>query len=126
MKRFRLLVLGLALALLATPVHAFEETKQKVAPPDKAAAGAAAGEGQGQPKVPLNIDGTGTSIDPAPSTGSDIRIPGLGKLGVWPKLDFGLELLYGGRDSSKVDEPGRGVPDSSDGMQIKGHIKHRW
>lgn len=124
MLRSTLRILGLVLALGAGTAHAFEETKQKVqaAEPD-------AGDAKPKTSAPLNLDGTGTSIDPAPpaSSGSDIRIPGLGKLGVWPKLDFGLELLYGGRDAAKADELDRGRPDpSSDGVQIKGHIKHRW
>src|SRR5262245_11135402 len=30
--------------------------------------------------------------------GTEVRIPGLGKVGVLPKLDFGLELLYGANE----------------------------
>jgi len=118
----RILVVGLAIAAGPALASAFEETKQTVAAPDAGAPSDA------KAKPPLNLDGTGTSVETAPpkSSGSDIRIPGLGKLGVWPKLDFGLELLYGGREPSKVEEAERGRPDVSDGMQIKGHIKHRW
>ena len=38
-------------------------------------------------------------------TGTEVRIPGVGTLGVLPKLDFGLELLYG------ANEPPVGRPD---------------
>lgn len=34
----------------------------------------------------------------ASGKGTEINIPGLGSLGVLPKLDFGLELLYGATD----------------------------
>jgi len=49
----------------------------------------------------LNLDGTGTSIETrSPASGTEVRIPGLGKLGVLPKFDFGLELLYGEQKTS--------------------------
>ena len=49
------------------------------------------------------------------SESSGLRIPGLGALGVLPKLDFGLELLYGdNQDASAVlpreEEPQIKVP----------------
>lgn len=117
-------VIGLLLAFAGTPALAFEETKQRVAPPQEGAAPGA----KSQAKRPLNLEGTGTSIDPSPSasSGPDIRIPGLGKLGVWPKLDFGLDVLYGGREGSKIETPDPGRSEPSDGVQIRGHIKHRW
>jgi hypothetical protein len=55
-------------------------------------------------------------------TGTEVRIPGFGKVGVLPKLDFGLELLYGATEVNK------GVPEKSDpsDVQIRGTIKHRF
>ena len=53
--------------------------------------------------------------------GTEVRIPGLGKLGVLPKLDFGLELLYGaGRAKVKEDEP------SPDDLTIRGSVKKKF
>jgi hypothetical protein len=46
---------------------------------------APSGEGKGlnlTPELPL-------------TSGTEVKIPGLGTVGVLPKLDFGLELLYG-------------------------------
>ena len=54
--------------------------------------------------------------------GTEVRVPGLGTVGVLPKLDFGLELLYGATD-------GRGRPDDKSepsDVQIRGTIKHRF
>jgi hypothetical protein len=55
-------------------------------------------------------------------SGTEVRIPGLGKVGVLPKLDFGLELLYGATDQEK------GLPEKSEpsDVQIRGTIKHRF
>lgn len=68
-------------------------------------------------------------IDPANSkkgTGIQITIPGIGTLGELPKLDFGLELLYGA-DNSKSDqiETDLGPDDASD-VTIRGSVKHRF
>jgi hypothetical protein len=54
--------------------------------------------------------------------GTEIRVPGLGKVGVLPKLDFGLELLYG------ANEPKGTFEDQSnpDDVQLRGTIKHRF
>jgi hypothetical protein len=51
-----------------------------------------------------------------------VRIPGLGTVGVLPKLDFGLELLYGASEQKGVPEE---KADPND-VQIRGTIKHRF
>jgi len=56
--------------------------------------------------------------------GTEIAIPGLGTLGVLPKLDFGLELLYGEGDQSPTER--RLEEQDSEGLQIKGTLKHRF
>ncbi len=84
-------LVGLGVVALSTASMAFEE--QKLAP------GRAAGQGAG------SVTGSGSQpaaaiIDPgikAPrvQSGTKIRVPGLGVIGEIPKMDFGLELLYG-------------------------------
>ena len=74
-----------------------------------------------KPALQLKLEGTGLSI--APSTGTEVRIPGLGKLGILPKLDFGLELLYGAADPKNVAPESK--PDPND-VQIRGTLKHRF
>lgn len=57
--------------------------------------------------------------------GTEIRIPGLGKLGVLPKMDFGLELLYGAADQKLSDGPVEAAP-TPDDLLIRGTMKHRF
>lgn len=56
--------------------------------------------------------------------GTEVSIPGLGKLGVLPKMDFGLELLYGanGQQEKLEHDPG---PETDD-LRIRGSVKHRF
>jgi len=65
---------------------------------------------------------------PAPSTsqGTEIRIPGLGKIGTLPKMDFGLDLLYGAaEDTNRASDPDANSDDQKD-MMIHGSVKHRF
>lgn len=108
-----------ALAIAAPAALAFQETKGGSAPAANSAPAAPT-----DPAAQLDVSGTGTSI--APSTGTEVRIPGLGKLGVLPKLDFGLELLYGVNDAARFDDPGLKVNPSPDDLGIRGTVKHRF
>ncbi len=56
------------------------------------------------------------------NSGTEVKIPGIGTIGKLPKLDFGLELLYGGSNDPAVDKH----EEPSDDVQIKGSIKHRF
>jgi len=60
---------------------------------------------------------------PKPETGTEIRIPGLGKLGVLPKMDFGLELLYGAAENQAQPVPS---PNPDDDLTVRGSVKHRF
>jgi hypothetical protein len=69
---------------------------------------------------------------PKSDEGTEIRIPGLGKLGTLPKMDFGLELLYGAAEDNTIGnkpapDPG---PENNDADQqdlmIHGSVKHRF
>ena len=61
-------------------------------------------------------------------TGPEIRMPGLGKLGTLPKMDFGLELLYGAADAKApvAPEPGAQPGDANDDLTIRGSVKHNF
>ena len=68
------------------------------------------------------LDLSGAELNLGRTSGTEVRIPGLGTVGVLPKLDFGLELLYGANES-------KGLPQdkiNSDDVQIRGTIKHRF
>jgi hypothetical protein len=69
----------------------------------------------------LNLPGTGLNLGRT-SGGTEVRIPGLGTVGVLPKLDFGLELLYGANEPSALPQD----KTSPDDVQIRGTIKHRF
>jgi hypothetical protein len=90
------------------------------------------GEQQKSPAAPVlelpkgPADGKGVTLSPeinlGKTSGTEVRIPGIGTVGVLPKLDFGLELLYG------ANEP-KGTPldqSNPDDVQIRGTIKHRF
>jgi hypothetical protein len=112
--------LALGLALYAAPsAYAFQQQEGAAAPAQpeaQAPADAAAGK-------PLGLS---DETAPKPETGTEIRIPGLGKLGVLPKMDFGLELLYGAADQKQPEVP-EGTPTSpEDDLTIRGTVKHRF
>jgi hypothetical protein len=118
---------GLAVAMAAAvagDVRAFTETP--VAPPAAQPAPAT----QAQPGAPqLQIqkpEGSNglhlTTPGDAKSGGTEIKVPGVGTVGVLPKLDFGLELLYGGNNNPAGERP----LENKDDVQIKGSITHRF
>ena len=114
----------LALALLAGPrVYAFQEqTTGAATPPAQAEQPAPEAQPPAEGK-PLDLSGeTAAKSD----TGTEIRIPGLGKLGVLPKMDFGLELLYGAADPKPAGTP-EALPNNPDeDLTIHGSVKHRF
>ena len=118
MTRTTWFLMGAALGFVSSAAVAFQESQGGPGP------GSAPSEAAG--KAPLDLSGTGTSIEP-PKTGIEIRIPGLGKLGVLPKLDFGLELLYGVNDPKSPDPAEKLRPGSQDDdIKIRGSLKHRF
>lgn len=61
---------------------------------------------------------------PAPAKGTPVRIPGLGTLGVIPKMDFGLELLYGAAETTtKRPDPSKSEQDD---VLAGARIKHKF
>lgn len=101
-----------AIFAVSTAAYAFQE--QNSAPP--APAGPPAAAIADAPQV----------ASPGES-GTEIRIPGLGRLGVLPKMDFGLELLYGAADSKRSadDVPATGLAPNDD-MSVRGTLKHNF
>jgi hypothetical protein len=118
----RIVAVGAVLGVLAQPSLAFQESSS--------------GGGSDQPtagvsnlETPKNVGELGKGLNlkmPELSigkdTGTEVRIPGMGSLGVLPKLDLGLELLYGANDSGgRPDEKSQ----PSD-VQLRATIKHRF
>ena len=113
-KRGLRLSASLALVFCASTWALAMEEQHVVAPP--AAQGAAVAPEAGVQPVP-----------PAAKTetGTEIRIPGLGKLGTLPKMDFGLELLYGAAEGKAPQDP---APEDKDNqnLMIRGSVKHNF
>lgn len=106
--------LGVALALVSTAALGFEEQKAPAPVPGTGATAAPAA-----PAGPVEL-----SAPPPKSKsdeGTEVRIPGLGKLGVLPKMDFGLELLYGASEPKPQSEE-RELP--NDELMVRGTVKH--
>ncbi|HEX2839675.1 hypothetical protein [Hyphomicrobium sp.] len=116
MKLLGYIGMGLALALVSTSTLAFQEQGGASAPVTAAPAEVQA--------APSTDKGLGFSTPKAEdNAGTEVRIPGLGKLGVLPKMDFGLELLYGANDSAKQPDP---VETPAEDLTIRGSVKHNF
>jgi len=116
-------VVALALAAVFTTGHgafAFQEQKGSTPQPAEAAPAAPTEAAPGDAKTGLSDE-----TAPKPETGTEIRIPGLGKLGVLPKMDFGLELLYGAAEDQAARQP-EAVPNPDDDLTVRGSVKHRF
>ncbi len=75
--------------------------------------------------------GAGVNFGDVPPAGRDagtkVFIPGLGLLGVLPKMDFGLELLYGAAETPvQATEPSDLQLPTEDDLMIRGTVKHRF
>ena len=78
---------------------------------------AAAASRLATPNLDLNVPDLTTGKE----LGTEVRIPGIGTLGVLPKFDFGLELLYGANEPGRPDDKSQ----PSD-VQLRATIKHRF
>ncbi len=113
---------GLLAALAAgmtTDARAFTETKIPPAQPQTSPAP------QLQIQKPESGDGL-SLVKPgdANSGGTEMSIPGIGSVGTVPKLDFGLDLLYGANSDPATQE--RPQESDSKDVTIKGTIRHRF
>jgi len=113
-----LIAVVMAVGVFAQPLLAFQEEGGGPGKGAAVPAEAPAPAGAALPGKNLNLKVPEVSL----GQGTEVRIPGFGKVGVLPKLDFGLELLYGATDT-------RGRPDDKSepsDVQIRGTIKHRF
>lgn len=106
---------GLLALAYASGASAFEQT---TVPTGKAAKA----QGLSLDDALLGVELTVPSkLGASSQTGAGIVIPGFGALGVLPKLDFGLELLYGTPDAKVSGEaPGELPPDA---LTVYGSVK---
>lgn len=115
------------LALSFGAAQAFQETTLGGAPSPSAEKKAAVPSGAAAPAAPSGLSILTPQQEKA-AKGEDkggFRIPGLGDLGVLPKMNFGLELLYGQGDGREAVVP---KPQDApiDDLMIRGSVKHNF
>ena len=113
-------IAGVILGLMGSGAVAFQETT--IGSGDDKAPPAAVLQ---LPKVGVpgkGLEITGSELNLGKTSGTEVRIPGIGAVGILPKLDFGLELLYGANEPKGVPQD----PAATDDVQIRGTIKHRF
>lgn len=110
MKRIVILAVGCGLLACASASFAFEEQKMKPSDPTSSAAGGGAAGAAG-----VTLADPGVAM-PRAATGTKIRVPGLGVIGEIPKMDFGLELLYG------ASQPRQHEIDRNEGTGVMGRV----
>jgi len=111
---------AVVLGLFSQAAIAFEETTIGAGDPKKAPPAAVLELPKADATKGLSLSAPELHLGQTP--GTEVRIPGLGTVGVLPKLDFGLELLYGANEQKGLllDKNG------SDDVQLRGTIKHRF
>jgi hypothetical protein len=107
MNSARMIVLGAALGIVSQAALAFQETNS---------GGQAAAQAPAAKALDLGTPTAGRAVGP------EIKVPGLGTIGALPKLDFGLELLYG----ASTPQSGLREDKSDAGAQIRGTLKYRF
>lgn len=116
-----LIAVAAALGVFAQPASAFQEGKPD-ATGEKPAAAVTPVEAPKTPDPGKGLTLKMPEVSIGQGTGTEVRIPGFGKVGVLPKLDFGLELLYGATESKGLPQDKTEPGD----VQIRGTIKHRF
>lgn len=111
MRRIWIIAVGLSVAAISSASLAFEEQKMRPAQP---AGGADVSVSSGQSGGVQLVD-PGVAV-PRLDTGTKIRVPGLGVIGEIPKMDFGLELLYG------ASQPKASDLDRNEGNGVMGRV----
>lgn len=115
---------GIALLLAQQTVAALAFTPEPTVPPSvQVTPPANYGQQPGLPGIP-QADLNDPLSQPSQPKGTELNIPGIGSVGTIPKLDFGLELLYGpknGPDVPQLDQHGQ-----EGDVQIKGTFTHKF
>ncbi|MBU1211992.1 MAG: hypothetical protein KJ587_12050 [Alphaproteobacteria bacterium] len=123
MKATKFAGLCVAVAIASGQALAFEEQQGAASKPASPAPGIVIDNSK--PAAPAGEMDFSTPA-PASDSGAKVFLPGLGTLGVLPKLDFGLELLYGAAETpDKTPQANDLVPGEED-LMIRGRVKHRF
>jgi hypothetical protein len=115
-----LMGLGAALVISGSSALAFQEQNAGSVPQ------AAPSQEQAAPAAPATGGVEFATPVPKDEGGTEVRIPGLGTLGVLPKMDFGLELLYGANDGKTDAAPTDPQETAPVDLMIRGTVKHNF
>jgi hypothetical protein len=118
MKAVFVVVAGIVAGTFSQVAVAFQETGGKAAPDSTTTPSLQMPSSTGKPGISLSAP-----EGKPKSGGPEIRVPGLGTIGALPKLDFGLELLYGASEPKGVRDDK--LADPSD-LQIRGTMKYKF
>jgi hypothetical protein len=116
-----LIIAGVVFGAFAQPAVAFQEGTVG-GTGEKPAATAVPVEAPKVPEPGKGVTFKMPEVSIGQGTGTEVRIPGIGKVGILPKLDLGLELLYGATESKGLPQDKTEPGD----VQIRGTIKHRF
>lgn len=127
MKAVKIIGMTVALALTAGPAAAFDVQQSGGSTKSTAPApGIVVDNSPASQKAGVGIELRAPDEMKRGPSGTEVFIPGLGSLGVLPKMDFGLELLYGATDNAKTIERDDATAPSEDDIMIRGTVKHRF
>jgi hypothetical protein len=115
MRRLVAIATGVTALLLAGPAFAFEQTP--AAPPQTSNDAAPAA------KAPAVELGAPAAAGEQSQTSSGAKVLGFGIL---PKLDFGLELLYGDKQQQQLQLEQGGLSDENDDLTVLGKINRHF
>lgn len=110
-------LVSVSLIACCTAAFAFQEQTSGAQPAPAADARPA------DKSVDVTAPAVDTKIDAKRAVGTEVLVPGFGKLGVLPKMDFGLELLYGASEQKRPDATAP-REDNRDDLTIRGSVKH--
>ncbi len=111
MNLLKTLAMGLVLLGISSASMAFEEQKMQRGAAQPTQAAPAAGS------TSLGI--TTPELSSKKDSGTKIRVPGLGIIGEIPKMDFGLELLYG----ANQPKPPLSIDRDSEASGVMGRVR---
>lgn len=117
-----IIILAVALLMGSGAAFAFKEVAPPKAQTETQIPSVTGQDNSGDKGKKAELDAPVSSIKPSKKKeGIELVIPGIGKLGTLPKLDFGLELLYGASEEQAEEEEF-----DTDGVTIKGSVKHKF
>lgn len=124
------LACGIVLSLAHQITAAVAFSPETTAPPSSANKQTAPvtpfGQQPALPNQPPQTQLNDPLADVGKDKGTELKIPGIGSVGTLPKLDFGLELLYGPKNTPEGSNLQLDQRTPEGDVQIKGTFTHKF